>query len=398
MPDASVVAAVPEITQDGRHGVEDSASSVIADVVKQALAESDAIGAGADTETARGPDGRFLPKATPEGEQATPASEVAPPVGVEGEPVPEVAAEPVFPEGFVPVPKVEGRELATPFTVMDKDGDLETPDIRIKYQANGKERVDPIDKVVKLAQMGVYNEQRELQVQQSREAVQAAEQREQQIRDYAIRLERERTQLLSDENLYISTRAQYEQQNTPEARNQQLQQQIVQQNQQAEFVQAAQQGQQFFASELEPAVDQILAALPTVNPVEIGAKMLLISNRFMVHTPLGSIVPPRAYPAFRQAVAEEVLPWAQQLHEQRESDRKASTQKTDAEKLALQKVADTARVDAQKSKTLVGKVGKPGSGRAGATTPAPKVIKTVQDAEESVLDSTMAAMGFAKAG
>ena len=70
-----------------------------------------------------------------------------------------------LPEGFVVVePVVEG--LVTDFTLKDADGDeLEIPALIVEYKANGKVRTDRLDQVVKLAQFGVYNQEREQRVQ-----------------------------------------------------------------------------------------------------------------------------------------------------------------------------------------------------------------------------------------
>ena len=66
---------------------------------------------------------------------------------------PEVAPEAVLPEGTVLVPKID-RPLVTEFAVKDKDGDIEIPDVTITFMANGKERHEPLDQVVRLAQRG----------------------------------------------------------------------------------------------------------------------------------------------------------------------------------------------------------------------------------------------------
>jgi hypothetical protein len=379
------------ITQEGTHGVEDAIASITKSAIDKTMAETTPGDDSAPVDTApadtgRDEKGRFTPKEEPNAE--TPAF-TADPVEAEPEPV-------AFPDGFVAVPKIT-RELAMPFKVMDADGELDIPDFQVEFTANGKTRKESLDKVVKLASFGVYNEERQQQIEASRQESARVTQQSQQLLSYVKQLEAEREALLSDDTAYLTARAKHEQSNTPEARMQRLQDENAQQHHRMEFQQAAQTGQQFFASELSPAVEQISRALPTVSPEEIGASLLLVADRFKVHTPFGSIIPPSAYQALRQAMLSEVVPWAQQLHEHRDHQQKASSAKTETEKQALKKAAETAQVSAQKAKSLVGKVGKP-SGKASADTPPPKPIRTVDDAESSALDATMAAMGMRRAG
>lgn len=410
-PDPAVVAPV---TQEGRHGVQDAldsvASSAVADTLRDMgiapgsegaepvddqtpVVEEGAREDGASwNETAKRwqrPDGSFAEGAAPAPRVAAEAAE-----GVETEPV-------VFPEGFVPVPKIEGRELATTFKVMDKDGELEIPDMTIEFNANGRTRKESLDKVVKLAQWGVFNQERHEQVETTRREAETVFQQNRQILDYVRRMEAERETLLSSDDAYLTARAKYEMENTPEAKLARREQEIASQGQQQEFTQASNLGQQFFASELAPGVEAITKALPTVSADEIGARLLLVTNRYMVHTPLGSIIHPNAYPEIRKAIVSEIVPWAQQVHDARDHDRQSRATTTDAEKQALEKAAEKARVDAQKAKNLLGKVNKPRNAGAanGTGNPAtPKPIKTADDAEKAALAATMAGMGFKQAG
>jgi hypothetical protein len=301
-----------------------------------------------------------------------------------------------LPDGFVAVPKVD-RELVMPFKVMDADGELEVPDMMIEFKANGKTRKEPLDKVVQLASFGVYNHEREQQVQASKAEVQQTQTQLQQVIDYARQLEQEREALLSNDDLYLAKRAQFDQQNTPEARLQREQERVQTMQRQQAFSQAAQAGEQFYSRSLVPAVEAITKALPTLTAEEIGAKLLLIADRYKVHTPDGSIIDPRAYRLIEQAIVSDVVPWAQQVHDARDSDRRSNAQQTDAEKRALKKAADDAKAETQKARNQGTRPAKPGQGRPGTNAPTPKPIKTVDDAEQAALADTMAAMGFSKA-
>ena len=395
---APAITSAP-LVQEGNSSIDDTLSEITQAAIQHTIAES---GPSDEAETPvaeRDEKGRFLAKdkapTADDAAQDAIADALAVPADVPDAERPPV--EPVvLPEGLVAVPKID-RALATQFTVSDAEGALEVPDLMIEFNANGKTRKESLDKVVKLAQFGVYNEERQQQIEATRQESQRVAQQNQQMLTYVKQLEADRIALLSDDTAYLTARAQHDAQQTPEAQMQRLRQENQEQQSRMQFEQAAQTGQQFFASELSPAVEQISQALPTVSPEEIGASLLLVADRFKVHTPFGSIIPPSAYQALRQAMLTDVVPWAQQLHDHREAAEKAKQATTTTEKQALKKAAETAQVDAQKAKNLVGKVGKPAQGRATPGAPPPRVIKTVDDAEASALEETLASVGIRRA-
>ena len=65
-----------------------------------------------------------------------------------------------LPDGYT-APAVLTDGLATEFTMLDADGEIEIPNVTVKFKANGKMREERLDQVVKLAQVGVYNVERE---------------------------------------------------------------------------------------------------------------------------------------------------------------------------------------------------------------------------------------------
>lgn len=321
--------------------------------------------------------GRFVPKASTE-------------ALVEGA-TPEVAAEPapvVLPEGMAAVKKIEGRELATAFKLLDADGELEIPEVTIEFEANGKTRKEPLDKVVKLAQFGVYQHEREQRLTQAQQVMQQKEVEFQQIEARARQFEQERERLLSDPDYLVQQLARYEQDNTPEARLTRDREQVEQQRRALEAQQIVQQANTFMEGELLPAIETMTTALPTVSPEEIAAKLLLIQERYKVDTPMGRYVPPTAYPALRQAMMQEVLPWAQQVHDARDSERQTVTKtaKQEVEQAKAGKLA--AQVEAQKAKSLIGRTVKPGARSTQGTTTTvttPKQLVTVQDYEDDAV-------------
>lgn len=411
----------PAPTQEGRYGVEDAMQSVLNDALKATLAET---GTTPEGEAPAQPETAQPTAAKPEDKGAEPttradgatwnatanrwqkdgkfvageAPKIETPAVTEAIPAEPAVEEIALPEGFAAVKKIEGRELATAFKVMDADGELEVPDVMIEFNAAGKTRKEPLDKVVKLAQWGYANQEREQRIEQARVQAETVQSQNQQLIEYARKLEAERERLLSDPDFLVQTLAQFEHQNSPEAKLARAEAQNQQLQQQREFEQYQQQGTTFFNGEVVPAVETIAKSLPLVSEEEIGAKMLLLSDRFKVQTPFGSLVPPQKYQAVRDALLNELVPWAQQLHETRESDRKAERQQTETQRKQAEAEVRTAQTQAQRKTNLVTRVLRPGtkagsapSGTATRQAPPKKPIVSVQDAEEAALRDALAA-------
>ena len=115
---------------------------------------------------------------------------------------------PSVPDGYVAVPVVTDS-LATEFRLLDADGELEVPALVIEYKANGKMRKDRLDQVVKMAQWGVYNQERDTRAQQ-------VEQEREQIATVLAEREQQIERLLLDDEFLLAVRDAYEQENAPE--------------------------------------------------------------------------------------------------------------------------------------------------------------------------------------
>lgn len=410
-PAVTAPAAPPQATQDtSGQFMDDVLASITSDAIKQSMGpdaavEAPAVEAAPETKAAEPitrddgavfntsagrwvKDGKFVAGEAPEMPEAPAA-----PADAEAAPT-----ETKLPEGFVAPKKIE-RELATQFSVLDESGELEVPDITIKFNAAGKERVEPLDKVVKLAQWGYANQEREQKVEQTRVYADTVQRQNEQLTATLRQREQERERLLSDPDYLIQTLTQFEQQNTPQARLDRVEKERAEERQQREFQDMTTHGTNFFNGEVVPAVETIAKTLPLVSEEEIGAKMLLISERFKVQTPVGSIVPPQQYALVRQAILNELVPWAQQVQDTRESDRRAETQQLEQKRQQAEAQTRTAQTDAQRKTNLVARVIKSGTkagsaptGTGARETPTPRPIKTVDDAERSALEDTLAAM------
>ena len=287
---------------------------------------------------------------------------------------------PVMPEGYSAVPSIT-RPLATTFTVTDAEGAIEPPDLTIEFTANGKSRREPLDKVVKLAQFGVYNHEKQ---QQAEAAMQQNEAMQTQMAQYDAALKQlqyERHQLLTNDQAYLNARATFEQQNTPEARLQMEREQVQLERQQIGFQQAQQAGTQFLDTKVEPALELIASALPTVSKEELAARVLIVANKYTVQTSFGSIINPQAHSQIAAAIRDEVVPWAQQLHDHRNSANAGNANKTQA-----------LQVEAQRAKNLAARSMRTVSGSTKQSKPKP-VIKTLDDAISSSIQSALESVG-----
>jgi|GEM_PF-996790 hypothetical protein len=297
-------------------------------------------------------------------------------------------ATPELPGGYVAVPTVtEG--LATEFTLKDAEGEVEVPDLIVEYKANGKVRQDRLDKVVKLAQFGVYNEEREQKMQQAeRDALSLKSEREelsQLIEEREAQLER----LLTDEDYFLAVRDAFSQENSPERRAQRAEQQVKDLRVQTEMQRITEAGQQFYTGEVQPAIQLIAEALPSVSRQELEERMAYAMQLHAAVAPNGqTYLPASQFDAARQYIVQDLAIWAQMQHARR-SESAPSPQVKEA-----QAAVAKAQVEAQKAKRAVGQATKP-VGRAASNTPAkPKAAKpaTVDDALDSAMSEIMASI------
>lgn len=302
-------------------------------------------------------------EAAPDTEDATPTADVE------------------LPDGFVAVPTVtEG--LATDFVLRDEHGEVEVPALIVEYKANGKVRQDRLDQVVKLAQWGVYSQDREQRLKA--ETQQQVEQMEQLLVEREQQMER----LLNDEAYREAVYEAYLNENSPERRAERAEQQVTNLRIAQELQTISQTGEQFYASEVGPAIQLISDALPTVPVEELEAKLEMAMRAHVEVAPNGlPYVPPSRYEAIRKYIVEDLAIWAQAAHSRRSKPVTAEKQKANAE-------LERAQVEAQKAKRMVGQKLKP-VGQVGATPDRPKASakpSTVDDAVSSALSAVLSSI------
>lgn len=302
---------------------------------------------------------------------------------VEGESTEGQDEAPALPEGFIAIPTVTGA-LATEFTLRDANGEeVDVPNLVVEYKANGKVRRDRYDHVVKLAQMGAYNHERELSLaQREAESRQAAEDAVERLQLREAQLEA----LLADENEYVDARERYMQANTPEARAVRAQGELARQREQLVAEQRSHQAAAFLDREILPALNTLAEHLPEVSYEELEDKLTLA----LLPLAKNGYVSPDRYEHVKQYIIHELTPWAKEAHKARSGKKP---------EVAVPAKPDTTTLDkqreAQKGKNDIGRTVKP-SGRSasseGATQRATtgkhtSIDEAMADVEADVMNS-----------
>lgn len=298
---------------------------------------------------------------------------------VEADATESVANEVELPDGFVAVPTVtEG--LATDFKLMDEQGEVEVPALIVEYKANGKIRQDRLDQVVKLAQWGVYNQEREQRLQV--EVEQQIAQYEQLVAEREAQMER----LLNDEDYRDRVYEAYLSETSPERRAERAEQAVENLRIQQQMQTISNIGEQFYGAEIVPAIQLISDALPTITADELEAKLEMAIQAHAELAPNGApYIPASRYDAIRKYIVEDLALWAQAAHARRVQPAESARANAELER---------ARVEAQKAKRVVGQKLKP-AGTAGASADRPKAAakpRTLDDAVDSALHSVLSSI------
>lgn len=309
----------------------------------------------------------------------------------EGDAAPEV---PELPEGFVAPPVMDGG-MATEFTLYDDQGAVEVPALMVEYTANGKVRKDRLDIVVRMAQTGVYNQEREDRIKAIENAATERDELAEMIQQRDQQMER----LLSDPDYLARALAAYADEMTPEKEVARARQETADLRVQHELQQIAQHGEAFNATEIAPAIEMIVTHLPTITREELTQRieMALLAHADTLHGV--QVVPPSRYPAIRKFLVEDLAVWAKATDQAR-SRRTASApaSKTPTPPAAKDTALTRAQQEAQRAKNAVGRATKPaGTPATGTSTKPPATPKplpknaTVDDATNAAMDEILAA-------
>jgi hypothetical protein len=294
---------------------------------------------------------------------------------------------PVLPDGYVAVPTVADK-LATDFVLRDAEGEVEVPELMVEYKANGKVRKDRLDQVVKLAQFGVYNEERERKVQAVEESVQTLASEREQLTRLLSERENQLERMLTDEDFLYAVRDAYERQNTPEVRAQRAEDETKLLRAERELAPVLSQNDTFNNAEVVPALEMIARALPSVTMDELEQRLEIVALANAETGPTGTkYIPPSRFNTIRQYISEDLAIWAQYQHARRSESSRPSPEVATA-----RAETDKARIAAQKAKRLVGQATRPMSSANGKVLarkakPPANVDEAQAQAEREVLAS-----------
>lgn len=319
---------------------------------------------------------------------------LAPDVGGDGGDAPdsveeseELGDQPNMPEGYVAVPTVTD-DLATEFALYDADGEVEVPNLMVEYKANGKMRSDRLDQVVKLAQWGVYNKDREEKVQQVEQVAQQVYQEREELAALLSEREEQIEKLLMDDDFLMAVRDAYGEQNSPESRAARAEQEVKDIRVQNQMSAIAEKGQVFYENEVMPALNMIVGALPSISVDELAEKFQMAMYAHVERAPNGeAYVPASRYDAIRQYILDDLAVWAQGQHGRRSKSTTSAPQRETQKALAER---DRARIESQKAKRAVGQKTLP-VGNAGKPSGKPKAYagNTVDDAVANALSTAL---------
>jgi hypothetical protein len=279
-----------------------------------------------------------------------------------------------LPEGFGMVPAITDK-MVTDFTVKDAAGeDVETPALVIEYKANGKVRKDRIDQVVKLAQYGVYNQEREqslLAKQAEMEGVVEDAKEMLTLRDEQVR------RLLEDEDVYIKARERYMQENAPEKRaaRAETEAHTLRRERQEELV--VKQAEVFYERRVLPKLDEIAEQYPEVEMDEISAQF----SAAMVPLMRNGRIPVEAYPQVEAYLEQTLQEWAERKHSARVERLSGEKKKKEEATIAA---ARAKRVAATATRPVVRSIPAAGDKKSAA-----KKNPTLDEAKDDVIDTIM---------
>lgn len=300
----------------------------------------------------------------PESEEESPEAEDAAPL----------------PEGMVAVPTITDK-LVTEFVVKDNEGEeVEPPALMIEYKANGKVRKDRLDQVVKLAQFGVYNQERE-QALLSKQDEMASE--VESITEQLSVREDQLRRLLEDEEAYLKVRERYLQENAPEKRVERAESEVKELKTRQAVERQQAQAERFYTASVVPALERIATDYPEVEMDEVTAQF----SAALVPVMRDGVVPPDLYPQVEQYIETVLREWAEQKHT-------ARVERYKGEKAKAEKEAEAAKVAAAKAKRSAATAVRPAvrSGTSATKTTKPKASMSVEDAEEDALSSVLASL------
>jgi hypothetical protein len=277
--------------------------------------------------------------------EGTPAAE-----GKEGESAPETPA--IL--DYQPV-----KTAVTEFAIKIADGTpvSEMPEIKLSFPSGGKQYTDmTLDRVVRLAQTGIYNEQQQQDFAQFRQEKEQAVQYIRSLEEQNQQWARFHEQILLDDNFRTQAQQQYLRENSPEMQLQRQRAQIEQERQQMQEAQKWESAKNYVEHRIAPVVEKIANDNPLITHQEILGQSAMIYNQ-IPRDQYGAIPYDRLFDVM--AMVENVLkPWAEQLQSERAGKQEASTAQE-------RRRVTAAQVEAMKAKRALARATSPTTSQGG---------------------------------
>lgn len=312
------------------------------------------------------------------------------PAATGGEPNADEAVEveePADPQAATtPNEPAPAKQYAAEFQAFDNEGELEIPDnLLISFKADGGKQFSkvPLDKVVRLAQQGVYNHGLQQEAQASREKDATISSLQEELATERAATERTRAlaeRLLTDDTFFEKALGEYQEYNSPEAQLARLQaeNQALRDNKSKPAVKSdVDQANEFFAAKAQPILSTIAQQFSSVTPEELIGRFMLLTAPLQVN----GKVPPAKFALVERILVNELAPWAQNVHD----TRAASV----AERLKQERQHAKAKVDSANTKRQLARAVRP-AGRPAADVPASRPVSTADDAVASIMADLIA--------
>lgn len=263
------------------------------------------------------------------------------------------------------------RALAAEFTLRQGDAEVEIPtDVSISFIADGEQRDLPLDRVVRLAQMGYYNEQRAAEIKEFREALPEIEERFEALQNERDMLLQGWQRALAGDDEYLEQeRESYLRATSPEARAQRLERELEEVRRGQSTGRADEVGRQFVQS-IAPEFEAISKESPEVSFEEVIGKFNMLTAPLMVR----GQIPPSKFREVASIVRGELRQWADAQNTKRAGTKKTQTQSVER----AQSQATAAKRQAARA------VLPRGTQTGGAQKQAPKTYDSASDVLDDV--------------
>lgn len=286
----------------------------------------------------------------------------------------------------------EPVKLATDFDLYDaEDQAIEYPaDLKIKFNANGKEVELPLDRTVRLAKMGFYNEEKEQRYEQ-------LDQRNQQLEPFARDLHDEATTLNShlvrilagDDEFLAKAREFYARETSPEAENARLRARVEQLEKSPRPAVGSANAPQQAAVAVAPIIESLIESNKDVVPeAEIWRHMEKLTAPYRDKA---GVIPPDRLRDVVATVQGALKLTVESLAETRRLAAKTTAEADREKKIARGKVLELKRKVTTAARPT-------GQRPAAGTGPTPTPKSTNPTAEDTIETALQGAIGRMRAG